>query len=55
MRLEMGTFPVTALHFGPATRYEAGYRALDGRNLAPQGTLKVELNPATAFGGPPPV
>ncbi len=28
-----------------ATRYEAGYPALDGRDLTPQGALRVVLNP----------
>src|SRR5262245_8998579 len=37
-----------------ATRYEAGYPALDGKDLAPQGPVHVELRPAAA-GGPGPV
>jgi hypothetical protein len=36
-----------------ATRYEAGYAALSGRDLTPQGPVKVELPAATA-GAPPP-
>jgi hypothetical protein len=38
-----------------ATRYEAGYSALDGKTLTPQGPLKVELNPVTAGGKLPAV
>ena len=35
MRLEMGTFPVTDIVFGPATRYDAG--RLDGRSRGRAG------------------
>jgi len=38
-----------------ATRYEAGYPALDGRSLTPQGPLRVEVIPATAGRKPPAV
>jgi hypothetical protein len=38
-----------------ATRYEAGYPALDGKSLLPQGPVKVELVPATAGVKPPAV
>jgi hypothetical protein len=31
-----------------ATRYEAGYSALNGKDLTPQGLVRVELNPVTA-------
>jgi hypothetical protein len=36
-----------------ATRYEPGYAALSGRDLTPQGPVKVELPPPVA-GAPPP-
>lgn len=38
-----------------ATRYEAGYPALDGRDLTPQGALRVQLVPASAGRKPPTV
>ncbi len=38
-----------------ATRYEAGYPALDGRDLTPQGLVRVQLNAATARGRSPAV
>jgi hypothetical protein len=31
-----------------ATRYEAGYPALDGKDLSPLGPVRVELNPTAA-------
>ena len=37
-----------------ATRYEAGYPALDGRTLSPEGLLKAQLVPSATGKGPPP-
>src|SRR5262249_36605434 len=37
MRLEMGTFPVTDIVFGPATRYDAGRLTVNRDGVLPGG------------------